>query len=156
MNESVIGDLLRQLGPRQAGRARQPAGVGDQVEIIAHRELAVVTGVVGPPGPPAEEGQGQQPGQVVGVDVVGEHVVLGPQHRLALVQPGQRQALGRIVDARRPQQAHPAARAPAEAPQLCLRRHAPGAPGRGRAEAAGFVEPVATAVAIDAGGTYID
>ena len=74
------------LGARDAGRAGQAVQIGREIDIVAHLQLGVVAHVQATLRPAAPQGQHAGPGQIVRMDVVGEHVVLLAQHRCAALQ----------------------------------------------------------------------
>ena len=101
------------------------------------------------------QGGASQHGQIVGVDVVGEHVVVGTQGRHAPAQPFKRQALGG-VDPGRAQNADAHAVTLAKAAQLALGVDAALGARGDRAQRTRFVDALAGAVAINTAGTDVD
>ncbi len=71
---------------RDAGRAGQTEQIGRMVDVVAHLQLGVVAHVQTTLRPAAPKGQHTGSGQIVRMDVVGEHVVLLAQHRRAALQ----------------------------------------------------------------------
>ena len=74
----------------------QAQAVGHLVQVVAQGHLAVVHGVDDALAWAAQQGGAGNAGQVVGVDVVGDHVVGRHQGRYPLAQPLHRQAVGRV------------------------------------------------------------
>ena len=74
----------------------QAQAVGHLVQVVAQGHLAVVHGVDDALARAAQQGGAGNAGQVVGVDVVGDHVVGRNQGRYLLAQPLHRQAVGGV------------------------------------------------------------
>ena len=87
---------------REARRSRQPEAIGDEVEVVAHAQIAVVDDVDDALRPAAMQRGDAGARQVVGVDVAGVDVVDGGEHRRAAHDALARIAAGAIerVDAR--------------------------------------------------------
>ena len=88
-----------EFGARVARGTGQAQAVGHLVQVVAQGHLAVVHGVDDALARATQQGGAGNAGQVVGVDVVGDHVVGRHQGRYLLAQPLHRQAVGG-VDAR--------------------------------------------------------
>ncbi len=116
-------DLLLGVLPADSRRARQVKRIGDSVEPRAHLHLAVVADVVRAIRAPAEQRGDDRVREIVGVDVIRVHVVVGGEHRRALLGPLERQARWR-VDAGHAQdrQRDAVARRPTRAADLRPRR----------------------------------
>ncbi len=132
---------------------RQTEAVGKQIEIVTHPDFRIVGGIVHPVGSSSTERRARQHGQIVGMDVVGEHIVVGTQDRFALGQTGKRKALGGI-DSRGAQDADDDSTA-AKRAQLALGVDPSPGTRANRLHGKGFVDPPACTVAIDAGRAYI-
>ena len=138
---------------REARRARQTETVGNQIEIIAHSDFRIVGRIVRPVASSSAQRGTRQPGQIIGMNVIGEHIVVGAQDGLAFSQTGKRKAFCGI-DSRGAQDADDDSAA-AERAQLALGVD-PSSGTCGRwLHGAGFVYPTAGTVAIDAGRAYI-
>ena len=74
----------------------QAQAVGHLVQVVAQGHLAVVHGVDDALARAAQQGGAGNAGQVVGVDVVGDHVVSRHQGRYLLAQSLHRQAVGGV------------------------------------------------------------
>ena len=85
-----------QFGPRVARGTGQAQAVGHLVQVVAQGHLAVVHGVDDALARAAQQGGAGNTGQVVGVDVVGDHVVGRYQGRYLLAQALHRQAVGGV------------------------------------------------------------
>ena len=73
--------------PSCTGAARQAGQVGGQVEVVAHQQFGVVAGVVDALRRTAPKRGGTGAGQVVGMDVVGVHILSRPQNGCTALQP---------------------------------------------------------------------
>ena len=85
----------RRLGAAEARRARQAEAVGDEVEVVAHLQLAVVGDVDRALRPAAMQRGNAGAREIVGMDVAGVDVVGHGEHRRAA-----RDALARIAAGR--------------------------------------------------------
>ena len=74
----------------------QAQAVGHLVQVVAQGHLAVVHGVDDALARATQQGGAGNAGQIVGVDVVGDHVVSRHQGRYLLAQPLHRQAVGGV------------------------------------------------------------
>lgn len=142
------------LRPRQAGRTRQREAVGEQVVILAHAQAAVVHDIENPPATGTEERRTGQPGKIVGMDVVGKHVVFRRQHRIAALQARQRQTVGGI-DARRAQDGERRAMTAGKAAQTAFGIDAAARTRTQRPQRTALVDESTAAVAIHPGGAYV-
>ena len=104
---------LQRFAPAQARRLGQPKGGGNAVEVVAHLQIGIIDRIVDAVGSAPAQGSQAGRGQIVGMNVVGEYIVVRRQGRQAFVQALHRQAVGG-VDAGRAQNAdrHPAPRPP--------------------------------------------
>jgi hypothetical protein len=92
MNDQSAGAMRRSASSgRHARRPRQAVRVGDRVEPLAHLELGIVAPVVRAIRAPAEQRRDGDAREIVGVDVVRVHVVLGNERGRPLLQPLERQ-----------------------------------------------------------------
>jgi len=131
---------------------RQAARVGDQVEPFAHRQPTVVDGVVDAIGTGVEQGRHREAGEVVGVDVVGEHVLGG--RRVATRDALDRQAVGG-VDAGRAQDGDAQVATPPKGAQASFGVESATGAGVRRAARASLVDFRAVAIAIDPRRAYV-
>ncbi len=88
--------MLPELDAIHARRSRQAHGIGDLIEIFTHPQLAVVNHIDNAPRAATKDRKPCGDGQIVGVNVVGEHVIADRQRRRAGAQPLDRQTLGRV------------------------------------------------------------
>ena len=129
--------------------------VGNAVEIVGHFQVGIVDDVVDPIAAAVADDCDAGGGKVVGVDMVGEYIVAVDQRRCAFLPALQRQAVGG-VDAGRPQDRHGDAGAPPPGAQGLLGGDTPAGARTFGMAAAGFVDPGAATIAIDAGGANVD
>ena len=131
------------------------AGSGDTVKVIGHFQAAVIDDVVHPSRTTVAHGRTTGSRKIVGVDMVGIDILRRQQSRGALLQARQRQTFGGI-NARCAQDAHRHPLAPPPGTQGGFSIDpAPGA-RTVRGARAGFIDPGAAAIAIDAGGANVD
>ncbi len=130
-------------------------GVGDAVEVVGHFQVRVIDRIVGAIGGAAPDRRATGGGEIIGVNVVGIHVLGGDQRWHRLLQARQRQPVGG-VDAGRAQDADGDAAARPPGPQPAFGIDAALRPRVGRQAGPGLVDPGAGAIAIDARGAYVD
>ena len=130
-------------------------GVGDGVEPAAHLQIRIVGHVVRAVRQAAEYRGNGGTREIVGMDVIGEDVILGTKHRRSLLQPIERQArLG--VDSRRAQDRQSHAIPCRPAPKTVLGRNAAVRARRFGVTRPRLADPYTRAIAIDAAGADID
>ncbi len=157
MKLSSIGESSSPAWARVILRgARQAVQVCGQVEVIAHLQTTRVAYVIDALRTPPPQGGYARAGEVVGMDVIGMHVVLAHQRGRAAAQPCLGRAalaIGRI-DAGNAQHARAHAR-PAQVPHRALGVHAAPGPRRGGRDGPRLGHARAAAVAIDAAGRAV-
>jgi len=146
---------LFSFAARYSGGPRKLEGSGDTVEVLGHPEVGIIDDVVGAVAPPVAQRRNAGGGQIVGVNVVGEHVVGFDQRRQALAQAFHRQAVGGI-DAGDAQDGDGHAGPPSPGTQAAFGiEPAAGARTLG-IDAARLVDLRPAAIAVDAGGANVD
>lgn len=85
--------LTRQYLPSQTRRPGQTEGIRHPVKVIGHFEVGIIDHVVGPVGLAVADGRNTGPRQIIGMDVVGEHIITVNQRRQGIFKTRQRQAL---------------------------------------------------------------
>lgn len=131
------------------------AGGSDTVKVIGHFQAAVIDNVVYPSRATVAHGRTTGGREIVGMDMVGIDILRRQQSRGALLQARQGQTFG-CINARCAQDAHRHPLAPPPGTQGGFSIDpAPGA-RTVRSARAGFVDPCAAAIAIDAGGANVD
>lgn len=130
-------------------------GSGDAVEVIGHFQVRVIDRIVGAIGGTAPDRRAAGGGEIVGVDVIGEYVLVGGQRRQPLFQPRQRQTIGG-VDSGRAQDADGDAAPRPPGPQPAFGIDPALRPRVARRASPGLVDPGAGAIAVNARGAYVD
>ena len=128
---------------------------GDEIEVLAHPHVAVVRRVVGPTRPPAQQGRDDDPGEVVGVDVVRVRIGFVRERRGPGLQALDGQTVGG-VDARHAEDRHRDARRPPPVAEAHLGVGAAHGAGRFRMQRTRLGNPFAPAVAVDAARAEVD
>ena len=136
-------------------RTRQGECIGEQIVPVGHRQRRVVAGVIGAVGPPVRQRGPANRRQIVGVDVIGDDVVISGEDRQAATQTVERQAVAG-VDAGNAQDADRALAGAAEMAKLALGIEAAPPPAALRPRRARLVNPRAAAVAIDPAGAEVN
>jgi hypothetical protein len=145
---------LGRLLAADARRSRQTESVGDEIIPIAHVQFRVIAGVHDTVGPaPLQRGEANS-GKIVGVNVVGVHVLLFSQGGQAATQPFERQAVGSI-DSRNAKDGNAATGRAAEVAQLPFRIETPLAARTFRSSRLGFIDTTAAAIAVHPAGTEV-
>ena len=143
------------FGARQARRPWQRECIGDAVEVVGHLEAGIIDHVIDAVTAATPQSGDAGRRQVIGMDVVGEHIVTVDQRRQAFLQALQRQAIGR-VNAGRAQDGNSDTGRPPPGPQAALGGDAAGAPCALGIQAAGLVDRRAAAIAVNACRTNIN
>ena len=134
---------------------RQRKGIGHPVEILGHAQIGIIDDIVGAVGAAMAQCRNTSGGQILGVNMIGEHVISLKQGRHAFVQTLKRQAI-RGINARRSQDGNGDPSALPPLAQTTLGIDTPASARTFRIEATGFIDTRASTVAINPRRTYVN
>ena len=130
---------------------RKTKRIRDEIEVITHAQVSIVASIEHAPTACPKQRHAGQPGQIHGMNVVGEYVIFSRQHGIPAEQSIDRQSVGSI-DARSTKDRHTAPAANPERAQDPFSIDAPLRARRGRPRGSGLVNPSTHAVTIDTRG----
>lgn len=130
-------------------------GSGDAIEVVGHFQVRVIDCIVGAIGGTAPDRRAASGGEIVGVDVIGIHILVGDQRWQSPLQASQRQTIGG-VDTGRAQDADGDAAPRPPGPQPVFGIDPALRPRVGRRASSGLVDPGTGTIAVNARGAYVD